>query len=211
MGVTIHYKFESKDTREALLQKLGRFRSDVEQIIGNKPVLKFFDELEAVAGYGSFDFERCLKNELGFNYQMAHHDRNVSNGEGFILDVPIMRGCEYFTIAMTRKKGSNVWEGWNFTKTQFADKPLVAHLRVIALLDTLNNEYGILKEVYDEGEYWNTRNVNVLANALNENLALIGAVGSVLTKMAEKTGGTLVMNKGKYVRKKDVKDATRFS
>ena len=43
---------------------------------------------------------------------------------------------------------------------------------VIAILDYIK-ELGFLKEVYDEGEYWETRSIEKLAESINESTTLI--------------------------------------
>lgn len=62
------------------------------------------------------------------------------------------------------------WSWSSFTKTQYASNPecggvenfLRCHLAVVKLLDAAA-ELGILKEVRDEGEYWEKRDIKALA------------------------------------------------
>lgn len=72
------------------------------------------------------------------------------------------------------------WRWRAFCKTQYASEHglphfLRCHLLVIAVLDRAK-ELGILRGVRDEGDYWPKRRLDVLARALNEYNALLGAM-----------------------------------
>ena len=76
------------------------------------------------------------------------------------------------------------WRWGAFCKTQYASEKglphfLRCHLLVIAVLDRAR-ELGLLWRVNDEGGYWRTRRLDVLAHELNGYNALIGAFAKLL-------------------------------
>lgn len=73
------------------------------------------------------------------------------------------------------RTGLGEWFWSSFCKTQYASNPecggvehfLRCHLSVVKLLDQAAN-LGILKEVKDEGDYWQNRDVTALAKAVGD-------------------------------------------
>ena len=114
-------------------------------------------------------------------------DRIKQSGNGFVLRVDVGEGCESFVLMLGRIGRGKLWRGTRYTKTQYAVHFVDAHLTVIKMLDACK-EAGILKRVQDEGEYWETRDLEVLAKNLNESTATILAVGAMLKGPAEKHG-----------------------
>lgn len=96
---------------------------------------------------------------------------------GFNLYLPYA-DCKVFQIYLnkypTENKTFGDTYGWqSFCKTQFVwdrDKPerfLKCHLGIIAYLDYLNKYPEVDLEVYDEGDYWKSRSLNVLLQKTN--------------------------------------------
>lgn len=119
----------------------------------------------------------------------------LERGEGVALYVNVAEGCEPFTVMLARLRGSRKWVGSSFTKTQYAKDFLRAHLMVITMLD-ICNEHGILKSVYDEGGYYETRDIERLCRNLNANTATLLAVGEILQGISQRTGGKLKVQRG---------------
>lgn len=79
------------------------------------------------------------------------------------------------------------WSWSSFCKTQYAGNPdvggvenfLRAHLAIVALLDAAK-DLGLLREVGDEGEYWEKRDVTALADQVRYwNTAIAGLAGRI--------------------------------
>jgi hypothetical protein len=99
-----------------------------------------------------------------------------------ILPLP---GSEPAGFLLEWEKG--LWAGGDSTKTQYAaltqygGRPhfIAAHLQIIAILD-IGKELGFVKEVCDDGDYWNKRDMSVLLKNLCLNEAMVAwLVGSV--------------------------------
>ena len=123
------------------------------------------------------------------NYEIEQADKGLqakilSSGNGYILPVDVGEGCEWFDIQLGRIGTSNKWRGGSFTKTQYAKDFVQCHLAVIKMLD-LCKEAGILKNVYDEGNYWETRNLKVLANEINISTKLLKSLFGALKEVAQ--------------------------
>ena len=58
------------------------------------------------------------------------------------------------------------------------------------------DEYGILKRVHDEGEYYETRDIKRLCKNLNANTAMLLAVGEMLQEISRRTGRKLKVKMG---------------
>ena len=114
-------------------------------------------------------------------------DRIKRSGNGLGLRVDVGAGCEYFTVMLGRMGNGNVWRGGRFTKTQYAEHFLTCHLAVIEMLD-MCKETGILKSVYDEGDFWKSRDVEKLARNINSSTDKLRAISGMLKGPVEKKG-----------------------
>ncbi len=84
---------------------------------------------------------------------------------------------ERFGPRRTLKTGLDGWRWQSFCKTQYAAEVstehfLKCHLLVVTLLDKAK-ELGILREVNDEGEYWEKRDAEALAREVGEWNAMV--------------------------------------
>ncbi len=82
-------------------------------------------------------------------------------------------GSEDMNIFLCQYPDTKFWHGRGFCKTQYAEYFRKAHLLVISLLD-LCKEAGILESVYDEGGYWEKRDVKALLVEVGQWDAVIG-------------------------------------
>lgn len=95
-----------------------------------------------------------------------------------------MKGCEPFVVTLGRKQNSREWYGRGFTKTQYAENFYRALLLVVSMLD-LCDEVGILKSVSDEGNYWDTRDLQVLGTEFDGYRSIVENLGKQLERAAE--------------------------
>jgi hypothetical protein len=114
-------------------------------------------------------------------------DRIVRSGNGVSLRVDVDQGCEHFHVLLGRLGRGRVWYGVRFTKTQYAERFVGAHLAVIRMLE-MCDEAGILGRVRDEGRYWETRDLAVLAENLNASTEMLKAVAGALKIGAKQRG-----------------------
>jgi len=104
--------------------------------------------------------------------------------------VPFQPRSHRFVIVPT---GLSVgWHWRSFCKTQYAmeggiENFLRCHTMVIAMLD-FAKELGILKEVYDEGHFWEKRDLQDLVREIGEWDAYIAAFAGQLQQAAEAVG-----------------------
>lgn len=114
-------------------------------------------------------------------------ERIARSGNGLTLKVDVGEGCERFTVTLGRLGNGRLWRGARFTKTQYAEHFVPTHLAVIRMLD-LCKEAGILKSVNDEGHYWETRDLEVLAKNINASTDMVRAVAGMLADPARERG-----------------------
>ena len=82
-------------------------------------------------------------------------------------------GCESSELNFQKRKRKSVCS--SFCKTQYAEQFVKCHLLVVQLLDMLKAE-GFEVDVSDEGHYWQTRDLKVLAKNINDYTSLISSV-----------------------------------
>jgi len=110
---------------------------------------------------------RDKAKELGF--AKVGELKKLDNG--YVINLCAGDGCDPTNISLITADGV-YWVGDDFTKTQYAKDFLRCHLLVIAILDYIK-ELGFLKEVYDEGGYWESRSIERLAKNINANTTAI--------------------------------------
>jgi len=110
--------------------------------------------------------------------------RIAKSGNGLYFNVDVGEGCEYFTVLFARLGTGKIWRGMGCTKTQYAEHFAQAHLTVIRMLD-LCKEAGILERVEDQGEYWETRDLKVLARNINASTEFM----KIASKALQQIGG----------------------
>jgi hypothetical protein len=115
------------------------------------------------------------------------HKRIAQSGNGLVLRVAVGEGCEDFTLMFGRLGNGRLWRGRGFTKTQYALHFVDAHLAVVRMLD-LCKEAGILKSAHDEGQYFETRDLEVLAKNINLSTETIQAITRAMKGPAEAAG-----------------------
>jgi len=111
-------------------------------------------------------------------------ERIIRSGNGICLGVHVGKGCEPFRVILARLGKGQIWRGMDCTKTQYAEHFVEAHTLVIRMLD-LCKEEGILEKVEDQGGYWETRNLNVLAENINASTEFMKMASKALTHIGE--------------------------
>jgi len=167
------------------------------------------DIIEHIKGWANvgalFSREKRRLHSLRRRVEKAwqrRQDRVVGSGNGLWLMVDPGAGCEHFAVALGRLGNGKVWRGLRFTKTQYAEHFVDAHLTVITMLD-LCKEAGILKSVNDEGHYWETRNIDVLAKNINASTEMIRMMSAAFDKIARTKGwqtSSAIDRSANYVR-----------
>jgi len=178
MGLTIHYGFAFDGPKAVLERKLNAIR---QEILG-LPVsaVGLVRSVVATESGDRDEFELAKMMKISDDFPS---DRSLYCGyaNGLILRVNVGPGCESFTIILGRLGKSERWRGGHFTKTQYAEEFLKAHLLVVRMLD-ICKAHGILARVYDEGDFYETRDLKVLARNINESTAFIAALYEGLRK-----------------------------
>jgi hypothetical protein len=97
---------------------------------------------------------------------------------GLTLSLWWGEGCEATNLSFVAyhgdRKGVHTWKGRGFTKTQYASNFAIAHISVCKLLKEAV-KLGLVTEVHDEGDYYQTEDITVLLDAGESNLKLIRA------------------------------------
>ena len=126
---------------------------------------------------------------------------------GFTLSLWWGEGCEATNLAFVAfngngKSASRKWEGHGFTKTQFASDFVKAHVSVCTLLKKAE-EMGLITNVSDEAEYYETEDITTLIDSGEENLKMIASFASMLK---EKLGDNVVIVGGGVDVEEKLKD-----
>ena|ERR1017187_2578181 len=138
---------------------------------------------------------------------------SVPAKRGWVVEIWPGKGCESAEFGLcqyprrtqyrmtqfrTRSIPTGFEGGWLFKgscKTQYAGEHgwehfLKCHRQIISLLDFWRQP-GVMVEVSDEGEYWQTRSEEILKNKLQQYDGLVAAVGGMLKDMPNDSGGSL--------------------
>lgn len=195
MGLTIHYDFEFKGTPKEALSKLESIRNIAMDLpfkeVGDLWELdyskNFNDDIEnkRIAGKDSESY-RWAKIQYGPKYSEGLIGKlDVSQFKGWVFTVWTGKGCEPTNIGLKSRDNAH-WFGCAFTKTQYAEQFVRCHLLVVSILDVCK-KFGILKNVSDEGEYYETRDLSMLGDNINESTKFIQQIGSMIKKANSKT------------------------
>ena len=215
MGLTIHYTVEFQGTARQLQTKLEQIRiacldlpfEEVGQIKCVKITrnhIKIFKWLQVMLshpnnGRDNLKMRDLIMDMLGVQtWQMIElgiwrHEGNRSRQEHkptTIISLPLWpgEGCE--SCDLNFYKRGKVFVCSSFCKTQYATRFVDCHLLVIKLLDMLQ-ETDFKLDVSDEGDYWETRDLEVLAKNINDYTVLLGDVFDSLKQSCNESGQDL--------------------
>jgi hypothetical protein len=97
------------------------------------------------------------------------------------------------------EQGETDWSWFSYCKTQYASNPeygglenfLACHLKIVLLLDAIA-QLGINCEVTDNGNYWESRALVVMSEAIGQsNLFMAAVMGGLKDRLENALGGTL--------------------
>lgn len=213
MGLTIHYTIKHRGKKEQLKDKLEKIRQACLDLpfeeVGEVKVVKITKEtwtaykrLQQECNYPNNTDEnlerrdRILEENFGVTtWQMIEADHywrgtkliDCTGKPTTLVGLYLWpgQGCESSTLNFYKR--GNKYLCKSFCKTQYAEQFAKCHLLVIQLLDMLKAE-GFEVDVYDEGKYWETRDIKVLAKNINESTALIKAILGSLKSAAQQNG-----------------------
>lgn len=164
---------------------------DVSEIIEFKGEETNFDWIRVMHPTGEEDPHRWLKIMAQSSIQVSPQSSMRCSPEHLIAFTALPgEGCEEMIVGLAiypqvvdyeekggvTKKIPTLLHGWQwnaFCKTQYASSPdlggisnfLRCHLSVIGLLDKANT-LGLVSEVYDEGGYWEDRDLSTLVEEI---------------------------------------------
>lgn len=201
MGLTIHYSFHSPtgsaDDARRLVEQLRLHALELP--------FKMVGEMIDLSG-AECDFEKCEKDDP-HRWLLVQANQYIERDEHFIqfpptrlIAFPTWPGegseaanfglCQYPRTVKVRGKDEDTgrpsgWSWSSFCKTQYASNPdhggvesfLRCHLSLVRLLDNAKT-LGILRDVTDEGGYWENRDVKALVEEIAKwNAMIAGFVG----------------------------------
>ncbi|MBA7601152.1 hypothetical protein ES703_08219 [subsurface metagenome] len=173
MGLTIHWDLELKGTDGDAFGKLQELKTLAERL-----------PLGKIEGPAELDFTAFQKAyKAGKRYGGWKHWASIQGGfadgkrivKAFCLHLWPGEGCEAMNIGLRRVDNSENWDWASFCKTQYAEEFVKCHLLVIRILDECKR-LGILKEVHDEGHYWETRDLSKLGQNINASTMMLATL-----------------------------------
>lgn len=191
MGLTIHYDISFKGGKVLLQKALEQIRQkcldmpfkevgEVETKEITKQAWQDFDRLQRKFTYPNNTEEnlalrdKFLKDTYGletWDFIMAG-DMIPTTQVGLFLWPD--GGCEDSSLKFLKR--GNRYKCSAFCKTQYAEHFVRSHLLVVSLLDLVKSMKGFTVQVCDEGEYWKTRNIELLAKNINDYTTMIQGI-----------------------------------
>jgi hypothetical protein len=195
MGLTIHYKLQSntgsaKQARQLLEQLRQRALDLPFKEVGE--IVELDGETADFDKQDKDDPNRWLLIQAGQYVVRDGRHYRITPTQVIAFSTYPGEGCEEANFGLAvypktievdgKKVRTNLgnWSWGSFCKTQYASNPEVGgvenflrcHLAVVKLLDAAA-EIGILKEVSDEGDYWQKRDLKALAAEVGDWNSLI--------------------------------------
>lgn len=190
MGLTVHYELSLpvSTTQEEVEQKMEALR----QACRDLP-FHFVDKALIIRKGDEANFRKVGKEDP-YSWLLIQANTSIQTSEDHwdscspevlvAFKAHPGRGTEDANFGLGLYPGANEWRWQSFCKTQYANDPrfgglgnfLRSHLALTAALEKAK-ELGMLREVSDEGNYWETRDLTVLAKAVGEYDALVAGLG----------------------------------
>lgn len=192
MGLKIGYYFEFRGSKNQLLKKIEKLQVRFKETPVER-VREIHEIEKAEFEQGTEFWENILGFAMVLNHYKGRHpgddylwddrkERIRKSGNGLCFIVDVGPGCESFTVLFGRLGNGKVWRGMGCTKTQYAEPFVDAHTLVIRLLDICKEE-GVLERVNDDGGYWETRDLAVLAENINASTEFMKIVSKALPRI----------------------------
>ncbi len=186
MGITIHWELEAPPgDPKAVATKLERVRQACLKL-----PFREVGKVEHIPPRTCKAVPKRKKRKDDLYWAVFCAKKYVPTGRGYrdvkpleVVRLPLLAGeeCDTTDLVLARYPGEEGWSGQGNTKTQYATHFVESHLLVIAALDACRAA-GILKEVDDEGEFWNTRDMKTLARNINASTDMIRRVYENLSR-----------------------------
>jgi len=195
MGLSVAYYLEARGSKQALLNTLHGLRDDFLKLqvrdVGRvvevpRAALPFTEgsqgasfeqkQLGLAMLFAELDGPNADRDRT---YWRGRMEQIARTGNGLCLTVDVGPGCERFTLLLGRLGSARTWVGARLTKAQYAEHFVESHLAVIEML-RLCRDAGILRRACDDGGYWETGDLAVLADRVNASTAVLKAVTSAL-------------------------------
>ena len=180
MGITIHWELEApQGDPKTVATKLERVRRACLKL-----PFKQVGKVEHIPPKTCKVVPKRKKRKDDLYWAVFCARKYVPTGRGYrdvkpleVVRLPLLAGeeCDTTNLVLARYPGEEGWSGQGNTKTQYAVHFVESHLLVIAALDACKAA-GILKEVEDEGGFWGTRDLKVLARNINASTDMIRRV-----------------------------------
>lgn len=209
MGLTIHYEVQFRGSKQALIAGLTAIREKCRDLP--------FEEVDEVEQKEiTLGAIRCWQNHqsspehtveqrdrdmalYGLDawdiIEAINHDDTPCLQPTFLIGLYLWpgKGCEDSSLRFYKRQRQQVWRCDAFCKTQYAEHFVRCHLLVVTLMDIVKATEGFTVQVSDEGEYWETRNIETLAENINASTAMIkGVLGSLQQSLPD--GATIEAN-----------------
>lgn len=212
MGLTIHYTVEFKGTTKQLQKKLEKIRQacrdlpfeevgEVQTVRITRDMIKIWEWLQHRLSHPNntqddIEMRNLIMEQMGVTaWKMVELGewQQEDNRYWKVVKPTTMvslfiwpgEGCESAELNFQRIRGK--FRCKSFCKTQYAEEFARCHLLVVKLLDILKAE-GFTVDCYDEGGYYDTRDMKVLAKNINESTAMIAGILGGLKSAVEDRG-----------------------
>ncbi|MBW4493599.1 MAG: hypothetical protein KME26_11050 [Oscillatoria princeps RMCB-10] len=199
MGLTVHYEFKLDSASvEGARAKIAALRNLALKL----PFAQVGELVEIQGEECRFDRENADDPHVFFKLRAGkitclENDTFSSLDSTYLIAFDTMpgEGCESaaFGLALHAEPAAvNDWIWMSFCKTQYASNPecggienfLKCHLMIVRMLDEAQ-KLGILCEVLDEGNYWETRQIEKLVETLRKYNVLIAGIAGHLKDSQE--------------------------
>jgi hypothetical protein len=204
MGLTVHYTVSYPAKNNDVIDKMEGIRqkcldlpfggvSEVKAFQVTRQDMEFYQDLQRQFFFPNNTEDNLKKRnrllrERGLDIDtmifIEWHDllKNKEECEIVRLTLWAGEGCEPTNIVLSKSDGQ--WSGSGFTKTQYATEFVKCHLLVMKALELLQ-EAGFVVGVHDEGGYWETRDLSVLAKNINAYTDLVSNLFGALKESAK--------------------------
>jgi len=209
MGLTINWEVEFNGTIKQLQEKLEKIRQkcmdlpfkvvgkEVQIVKITQKVIDTWNELQKKYFYPNNTDENLAKRDkemekLGVTtWQMVEAQNRKGLKPIVMVSLSLLPGDGCESANLNFLKEGRKFVCYSGCKTQYAEYFMQCHLLIIRLLDMLKEEGFTIVFVNDDGDYWETRDVEILAKNINEETAMLGNVLGGLQQLAKETGMTI--------------------
>ena len=204
MGITIHWEVEAPSgNAEAAAAKLERVRRACLKL-----PFKEVGKVEHIPPRTCRAVPKRKKRKDDLYWAVFCARKYVPTGRGYrglkpleVVRLPLLAGeeCDTTTLVLARYPGEEGWSGQGNTKTQYATHFVESHLLVIAALDACKAA-GILKDVEDEGGFWETRDLKALARNMNASTDMVRRGYETLSRVLGRRVASPIKTSRNYLR-----------